>query len=639
MSSSPATVVPFPGLPGLRKIQKGKRKGGAKGSATSAIHPELPGVDEQNLRYCRVSCTFFASQILTGPPEFPYNGRFMVADHHEEWSDLINQYRRLCVLAPRDHGKSYFFNFAYPIWKAIFQPGGCGYIFSATQPQAEKILEEIKTEIETNPKLQHLIPSRKNQWSARSIKLSNGHRIYARGFGTKVRGAHPGWIVVDDGLNDESMYSETVRKKQIDYFFSAITNMLVPGGQLIVVGTPFHAADLYAVLEENEQYEFRRYPALTKEGRPLWPERYSLALLQAKQKEIGSIRFAREFECQPVSDAMSLFPSHLFEGDPTEQMAVKLGMPLSFWRQLGIQIFMGVDFALSSSVSADYFVAWLMGKDRFGNRWIVDVFREKGLPYHRQLSIINTLARRYQPGLIFLEANQMQRIFGDELIRKTDLPIHKFTTSAQEKNSLEKGVPGLRTLLENHKVRVPRGCKRSVELMDVWKHEMQAFTWVDGKLQGLGAHDDTVMAFWICNQAINQGAFEFTFGSEEDLALEEGEEVDLLKELTGVSADQLNQPASKFDPFAQTEEVEREKLTPEDQAALEKVIEDMKPKPKKPVEAAPLPVKKMPPKRRAGYTPPTAPAEPSVLGPGANLIDDDFVGPEDPSLLSGVAVP
>jgi hypothetical protein len=609
----------------------------------------------EHITYCRHSLPYFARETLSGPPEAPYNGRFFVARHHEKWGDLVSLYQRLCVLAPRDHGKSYFFNFAYPIWKAVHQPGGCGFIFSATQPQAEKILEEIKAEIETNPKLQHLVPAKKNQWSARSIKLSNGHRIYARGFGTKVRGAHPNWIVVDDGLNDETMYSETVRKKQIDYFYSAIVNMIVPGGQIIVVGTPFHAADLYASLEANSEYHFKRYQAVSKKGKILWSERYNKELLEKKKSEIGSIRFAREFQCHPVSDAMSLFPGYLFEGDPTEQMAVRLALPYEFWHRLGVQIFMGVDFALSSSVEADYFVAWVMGKDRFGNRWIIDVVREKGLPYFRQLSIINTLARRYQPALIFLEANQMQRIFGDELIRKTDLPIHKFTTTAQEKNSLEKGVPGLRTLLENGKIRIPRGDARSVEIMDIFKREMQAFTWVNGKLQGLGANDDTVMAFWICNQAINQGAFEFTFGSEEDLALQEGEEADLIKELTGVSEDKLQPNIDSLDMEAEAM-VPRETLSTEDKAEIEKILEAMEKRKTvgnliDDVQEMPATtvVKKAPPKRRPVRQPVRKPTGRAPL-PGVmpipdlekppqtvNLVDEEEVFRPSPN--RGFAVP
>ena len=88
----------------------------------------------------------------------------------------------------------------------------------------------------------------------------------------------------------------------------------------------------------------------------------------------------------------------------------------------------------------------------------------------------------------------MQRIFGDELIRTSDLPIKKFHTGVQ-KHSLDKGVPSLRVLLENGKFRIPRGDARSVELTDIWIDEMRSFTWHDGKLASVGGHDDTVMAY------------------------------------------------------------------------------------------------------------------------------------------------
>ena len=474
-----------------------------------------PEWDELTAQMIRSSCAFFAQEILTGPPQSPYNGRFMVAEHHEEWDYLVTHYDRVCVLAPRDHGKTFFFDYAYPLWKCVTQPDGIGFIFSATQPQAERILDDIKNEIETNPRLRHLVPTKKHKWSSTSIRLSNGHRIFARGFGTKVRGAHPNWIVVDDGLNDETAYSETVRTKQNDYFYTAITNMIVPGGQIVVVGTPFHMDDLYGDLKRNEEYEFRRYQAVKKDGEVLWPDRYSKSRLERRRKEIGSIRFTREFQCEPVSDDMSLFPGYLFKGEPVEQMAVTLGMPKEYWDDLGVSAYMGVDFAMSSSVEADYTVVWVMGTDKYGNRWLMDIHREKGLPYQEQLSLINTVARKYDPGLVFLEANQMQRIFGDELIRMTDLPIKQFVTGVQ-KHSLEKGIPSLRVLLENKKFRIPRGDLRSIELTDMWMAEMRSFTWAEGKLQSVGGHDDAAMACWICDQAIRQGGFSFTFGDEED---------------------------------------------------------------------------------------------------------------------------
>jgi len=500
----------------------------------ATAYGEDPEWDDLTAELEASSCAFFAQEVLRGPAE--YGGRFFVSEHHEEWDELVHKHDRLCVLAPRDHGKTFFYDFAYPIWKAKTKPGSIGFIFSATAPQAERILEDIKEELESNPKLQYLVPSKKDKWSSRYIKLSNDSRIYARGFGTKVRGAHPDWIIVDDGLNDETIYSETTRSKQIDYFLTAISNMVIPGGQIIVVGTPFHKMDLYGELRENEEYHFQKYQAWAdeKSGIPLWPERYNKERLEAKKREIGGIRFTREFMCEPVADDMSLFPSYLFKGEPIEQYSVKLGMARKWWDEhVGVDVFMGVDFAMSSSVQADYTVVWTMGLDKKGNRWIMDIQRERGLPYQSQLSLINEVARKYEPGLIFLEDNQMQRIFGDELIRTSDLPIRKFTTGIQ-KHSLEKGVPSLRVLLENHKFRIPRGDKRSVELTNIWIDEMQSFTWNEGKLQSVGGHDDTVMGCWICDQAVRQGGFKFTFGDEYgDESMD-----DLLAELMGESKDE-----------------------------------------------------------------------------------------------------
>jgi hypothetical protein len=490
------------------------------------------------------SLAYYAIHTLRGPTEEPYNGTFLIAEHHEEWSRLVTEHRRLCVLAPRDHGKTFFFDFAYPIWMAWKNPGKCGFIFSATQAQASRILRDIREEIESNPKLADLLPDKFTKWNDHEIRLANGHTIYARGFGTRVRGAHPVWIVCDDVLNDETAYSETVRKKQNDYFFNAVSNMVHATGQLIVVGTPFHSQDLYAEVAERKAYRSCRYSAIRQDGSPLWPERYSLELLRWKRDmDIGPLRFSREFQCEPIADDISLFPSYLFKG-PVEHPNIKLGMPLKFWKAMDVTIYMGVDFAISASTQADFTVIWTMGVDPRGNRWIIDIFKAKGMPYRMQRSKIIEYGRRYQPALIFLESNQMQRIFGDELILDTDLPIKKFDTKGLEKHSLEKGLPSIRTLLEARKFRIPRGDERSVRLTNEWISEMAAFIFDGGKVVSVGKHDDMAMACWICDQAIRNGAaFSQSwvagdvFTAEEMERIKSGEWAPNLDELLGEQID------------------------------------------------------------------------------------------------------
>ena len=446
-----------------------------------------------------------------------------IAPHHKEWSELVAKNRKLCIEAPRDHGKSYFYSFAYVIWRAYYKwipptlisgfksipKISLGYIFSNTQDQAIKFLQIIKDEIETNPKLRHLVPEKKETWSKTEIRLSNGVIIRARGWGQSVRGAHPVYIVCDDVLNDETIYSELTRRKQIDYFFSAVTPMLVPGGQLAVVGTPFHKEDLYQKLAENAQYIFKRYPALDARDRPLWPTRYTKELLYEKKDEVGSTRFAREYLCLPISDESSLFPERILQDCFDHEYEMPTTLTEEDRKHLAV--FTGVDLALSSTVGADYTVITTLGIDKFKRRWLLDLRRKKGLSMTDQLREIEDVHKTYKPLKIKIEDNGFQRVFRDELVKNTDLPVEGFTTNAQNKNSLEKGIPSLQILFENKKFVIPRKTDRDKRITNVLVNELKCFTWQEGKLQGLGAHDDTVMSLWIASEACSSYQFSFSF--------------------------------------------------------------------------------------------------------------------------------
>lgn len=453
-----------------------------------------------------------------------------IADHHKAWSTLVARYPKLCVNAPRDHGKSFMFSFAYTIWRLYynwlpkFDPGtmksiprvSIGYIFSNTQDQSIKLLDLVKTEIQNNERLRWLEPTDADAtWAKQEIKCSNGAVARARGYGVSVRGAHPVWIVCDDVLTDESIYSELQRTKSVDYFYSAITPMLVPGGQLIVVGTPFHVQDLYASIKENSQYYFCRFPALDEqtETRPLWPTRYTAEALIARKSEVGSTRFAREYMCTPINDDSSLFPERALREcyDPAYEMPPYL---TNEDRQ-HLQVFIGVDLALSSTVGADYTVITTLGLDKNKNRWILDIRRKKGMPMSEQLREIQDVAATYKPLKILIEDNAFQRVFRDELIKNTDLPVQGFTTTASSKNSMEKGIPSMQILFENRKVVIPRKTERDRRVTDVLINELKNFSWVDGKLQGLGAHDDCVMSFFLANEACASYQFSFNFVGDE----------------------------------------------------------------------------------------------------------------------------
>lgn len=470
------------------------------------------GMSEEVL--LRSDLSYFAEEILD----------MEVSHHHKTWSHLVGRHKKLCIEAPRDHGKSYMFSFAYAIWRAYFNwipampPGvlmksipriSVGYIFSNTQDQAIKLLALVKEEIEANPKLQHLIPYDKSIWSKTEIKLSNRAQIRARGWGQSVRGAHPVWIVCDDVLNDETIYSEVTRTKQVDYFFSAVTPMLVPNGQLAVVGTPFHQEDLYQRLNENKAYHFYRSPAIDEHGNALWPTRYTKKALMDRKEEVGSTRFAREYLCLPISDESSLFPEKILAQCYDHQYEMPTFATVQDRKEL--RIYTGVDLAMSSTVGADFTVITTIGVDQFKNRWLLDIRRKKGLSMMEQLREIDDVNRNFRPIKVLIEDNAFQRIFRDELIRNTDIPVEGFTTTAHKKNALDRGVPSLQIMFENKKFVIPRKTQRCRDITDKLINELKCFTWVDGKLQGLGAHDDCVMSLWLANEACASHGFNFSF--------------------------------------------------------------------------------------------------------------------------------
>lgn len=490
---------------------------------------------------------FYCSEILRGPPM--YGGKFLLGPHHVRWSRVVREEERILALAARDHGKSHFYCFGYPLWRVDkASPGQLGYIFSATEQQAYDHLEKVVMEIVgggenggPNPKLQHLMegpgPNGKKktlQVSRSRVLFPNGSQIRARGFGTNVRGGHPYWAVADDVGQDEWIYSDVVREKAIDYFLSAIRPMVVPGGQLIVVGTPFHALDLYNTLEKTGVYRVIKDPAISKSGEILWPARYDAARLDTTRKELANdLRFSREYLCQPISDAASLFPGYLFEA-PGIKQPYSLGLPGAVWEDRGASVFAGVDLALSSSAGADYFCFFALALMPDGTRYIVDIVRRKGLGFQDQLDLIKVLARKYDCAMIYCEANQFQRVVTDEVIRTSDVPIKAFYTTGKRKvttsrfgmtqtysaakNAFDQGVPSLRMLFENGKIRIPYA-PESRDTIDTWIEEMRSFGWADGKLQGVGAHDDTVMALWIADHACRTGGVSFSFGGDDEEGL------------------------------------------------------------------------------------------------------------------------
>lgn len=459
---------------------------------------------EENLR-C-VSFNYFIGSVL---PDFYMNW------HHLEWGSLVQIYKWLCVIAARDHGKSFFFSYAYILWKLYrYQKSSIvdrakyeyslskeGMIVTNEFGLAKHLLLIIKNEIESNPILKNkLFPDVRDGWDKERIICKNGAQLYVKSYGSKMRGFHPSYIVADDFLNDSVLYSEEQRKKYTSMFHSVIMNMIVPNGQVIVVGTPYHKNDLYADLKTKKGWKVFEYPAIMPDGSILWSERHNIESLLAKKDSQGSISFSREILVRPVSSDSTIFPMNLIELAYRGMSDVPMVTNRDSHPKKFSKVVMGCDLARSANVGADYSVFITIGVDELGNYWLLHMWRGKGRSYNEQMAVMKRIYSNFRHDIIMIENNQFQDIFVG-MAKDANLPAIPHHTGVN-KYDLKKGLPGMAVLFEQHKIKLPRGDQAAKDLTDILALELSSVTWTDkGKLEGVGEHDDCALSLWLSLRA------------------------------------------------------------------------------------------------------------------------------------------
>lgn len=464
--------------------------------------------------------TYFITSVL---PDF------QMSYHHLEWGDLVHHHNKLCIEAARDHGKSFYFSNAYAIWQLYrYSPpkvqqfsrrpskanSNRGFLFSFSLQQAVDLIEILKGTIENTDILrERLMPSntREGAWASTNIVCKNGARLTGKGFGSSVRGAHPYWIIVDDGLKDNVIYSQLQRQKSIDYFHSVIMNMLVPGGQIVVVGTPFHANDLYGDLKTKTGWFVIEYPAIFPDGRILWPQRWCFKDLIDKKNTQGNIIFSRENLCRPIVSDSSIFPLDILKRSLVRMENYTLVNNRDDFPKKFSKVVTGADFSISSNVGADWYCYTTFGIDEDNGMWLLNMQIGKGKTYDEQLQILKGINVRFRPDVMVFESNVFQQIFTEGATRY-GMPVVPHNTGV-EKNDLSKGWCQLAVMFERSQFHIPTGDKYSCDMKDVIFEQLGSVAFTDKGLGSVGGNDDVCSSMWLATlgRNISSTGFKFTF--------------------------------------------------------------------------------------------------------------------------------
>lgn len=370
-------------------------------------------------------------------------------------------------------------------------------LFSFSIAQAIDLLGILRESIETNDILKERLYN-PNSFSKMELIGKNKTSVKVKGFGGSVRGAHPYYIIVDDGLKDNVMYSSDAREKSINYFHSVIMNLLEPGGRITVVGTPFHQSDLYGDLKKKKNWHCFEYPALFPDGRVLWPERWSYDSLMEKKASQGSLIFSRELLCKPIIAANSIFPPEILNNAFLRMEDFVLVNSRENYRIKFDNVVVGCDFAMSSAIGADSscFSVWGLLD---GKMYLMYMYHGKGQTFAEQNSQISWINRQFRPSLIYMEDNVMQKIFVESAASK-GLPVRGFTTTSK-KNDLKSGWPGMSILFETGRIKIPIGDENSKNVADKIVDEFGGVAFTDKGLQNTKNHDDIPSSVYLAWQA------------------------------------------------------------------------------------------------------------------------------------------
>lgn len=336
-----------------------------------------------------------------------------------------------------------------------------------------------------------------------------GGKYFAVGIGGTTSGRPANLLILDDPIRArEDAESMLQRNKTWKYYTSALTARMEPTLDndppiQIVILTRWHPDDIAGRLMESEDWkegkwhhidfpaysEVEEYEAdpekpgskiVVKRKVPLWPERFPLEVLLAKER-LDPHEFASLYLQRPTVEGGNLIKQNWWRFYNVKEFRES---PPPF--QLKI---IAADTAFKKNQDNDYSVIMLLGLTVYGDIYILDVYRNKlEFPDLKRALVLENVKHRGQ-GLrgIYIEDKASGQSLIQELKRQSGMSVIPYRVVTDKRARVNAVLP----LIEGGRVFLPD----EAPWLDDFMNELQSFP--------VGKHDDQVDAMTIGLDALS----------------------------------------------------------------------------------------------------------------------------------------
>jgi len=426
---------------------------------------------------------------------------FIGGRHHKimakAFEKVVNgESKRLIINMPPRHTKSEFASYLLPAWFLGKFPHKKVIQSSNTAELAVGFGRKVRNLVDSE-EYKALFPNlelRADSKAAGRWNTSKNGDYFAIGVGGTVTGKGADLLIIDDPHSEQeaalAATNPDVFDKVTEWYSSGPRQRVQPGGAIIIVMTRWAMRDLTgqvlkaAAARGGDKWDVIEFPAIMPSGKPLWPEFWSLAELEALREELPNAKWQAQYQQNPVGNESAIIKRDWWKWWEADAPPA-CNYILQTW-----------DTAFEKNNRADYSAGTTWGiftndEDNGAANIILLNTYKKRVEYPELKKDVLEEYKEYEPDGVLIE----KKATGAPLIyelRAMGIPVQEFTPSkGQDKISRLNSVSDI---IASGKVWIPR-TRWAEELVD----EIAAFP--------SGEHDDLVDATTLALMRFRAGGF------------------------------------------------------------------------------------------------------------------------------------